>query len=100
MAPEQAQNADRVDFRADVYGLGVTLYHAAVGQPPFPLDDKRHVLVLHRTEPVPPPQQVRPGVPEGLSRLLLWMLAKDPAKRPSSYEMLMAELKGLILGMV
>jgi len=100
MAPEQAQNADRVDFRADIYGLGVTLYHAAVGQPPFPLEDKRQVLVLHRTEPVPPPRQVRPSVPEGLSRLLLWMLAKDPAQRPPSYEMLMAELKGLILGMV
>jgi serine/threonine protein kinase len=85
MAPEQGVDPASVDFRADVYALGATLYHALVGKPPFPLDDRRRCIELHRTARPEEPHRRRPGVGEGLSRLLMRMLAKRPPDRPASY---------------
>lgn len=96
MAPEQGLAPASVDFRADVYALGATLYHAAVGAPPFPLDDLERCLALHRSAQPPPPRALRPAIAPELSRLLLWMLAKDPAERPASYEELMSALEAVL----
>jgi serine/threonine protein kinase len=91
MAPEQASRPEEVDFRADVYSLGATLYHAVTGHPPFEDDDPMKVLARHHKEPVRAPEQLVPGIPFELSRLLLWMLEKDRAKRPD-YDQLLAGL--------
>jgi serine/threonine-protein kinase len=88
MAPEQAVDPDGVDFRADIYSLGVTLYQAVVGEPPFPLADAPRCLELHARAPVPPPEERRPEVPRALSALLLRMLAKNPDDRFASYDAL------------
>jgi serine/threonine-protein kinase len=88
MAPEQADDPERIDFRADIYSLGVTLYEAAVGAPPFPLGDPATCLEMHASYPVPPPHERSPGIPPALSELLLRMLAKHPDGRFSSYDSL------------
>jgi serine/threonine-protein kinase len=88
MAPEQAVDPDGVDFRADIYALGVTLYEAAVGEPPFPLADAPRCLEMHARAPVPAPEERAPGVPSALSALLLRMLAKNPDDRFASYDAL------------
>jgi eukaryotic-like serine/threonine-protein kinase len=93
MAPEQAVDPERVDFRADVYALGATLYHAAVGRPPFSSKDMLELVDMHKRATVVPPSEVRAGVPAELSRLLLWMLEKDPAARATSYENLLAGME-------
>jgi serine/threonine protein kinase len=93
MAPEQAIDPERVDFRADVYALGATLYHAAVGRPPFSSKDMLELVDMHKRAPVVPPSEVRAGVPAELSRMLMWMLEKDPAARATSYENLLAGLE-------
>jgi serine/threonine protein kinase len=95
MAPEQAVDPERVDFRADIYALGATLYEAAVGAPPFPLGDPARSLEMHAHEPPPPPETRRPGLPPELSALLLRMLAKKPDDRFDSYDALIAALKHL-----
>jgi eukaryotic-like serine/threonine-protein kinase len=91
MAPEQATRPEDVDFRADIYSLGATLYHAVTGQPPFQENDAVKVLHMHQREPVRPPEDVVPGIPFDLSRMLLWMLQKDRAARPD-YDQLLAGL--------
>ena len=63
MAPEQAVDPDGVDFRADIYSLGVTLYEATVGEPPFPLADAPRCQEMHARTPVPPPEERSPTVP-------------------------------------
>ncbi|HVR61313.1 MAG TPA: serine/threonine-protein kinase [Polyangia bacterium] len=88
MAPEQAIDPERVDFRADIYSLGATLYEAAVGAPPFPLKDPLRCMEMHAHDPPPPPEQRRPGLPPALSALLLRMLAKKPDDRFASYDAL------------
>jgi len=93
MAPEQALHPESVDFRADMYSLGVTLYHAALGRPPFQGRTPVESISLHQTQPVPPPQEIIPTFPFELSRILLWMLEKDPAARPASYEQLIEGLE-------
>ena len=84
MAPE-VTSLGPVDFRADVYSLGVTLFQAALGRLPFPNDDPELCMRMHRDDRVPVPRELRPELPESFSDLLLWMLAKRPSDRPSSY---------------
>ncbi len=93
MAPEQARDAGRSDFRSDMYSLGVTLYHAALGRLPFSSANPAEVLALHRSAIPPPPQSLVPGFPPDVARLLLWLLEKSPAARPSSYEQLLSGLE-------
>jgi serine/threonine protein kinase len=92
MSPE-ALSDEPVDFRTDIYSLGVTLYHAVIGRLPFPNDDVVLSARLHREAPPPLPHRVRPDLPLPVSELLSWMLAKRPAERANSYD----ELIGAIL---
>jgi serine/threonine protein kinase len=92
MAPEQAARPEEVDFRADVYSLGATLYHLVTGQPPFDDDDPMKVLAMHQTQALRPPEEIVPGIPFDLSRMLVWMLQKDRAARPD-YDQLIAGLE-------
>jgi len=93
MAPEQATNFAGADFRADIYSLGATLFHAAVGLPPFTEADPLRTIYAHIHNPPPRPQQFIPGFPEAFADLLLRMLAKRPEDRPASYPELAADMR-------
>lgn len=95
MAPEQSLNATKVDFRADMYALGVTLFHALIGSPPFPTSDRVRTLELHRTAPPPRPSDLLRGTPPALEAVLLKLLAKQPQDRYGSWEALIAALKAV-----
>jgi serine/threonine protein kinase len=96
VAPEQARAAREVDFRADIYSLGATFYHAVTGRLPFEGRSAREMLMKHATEPVTPPHLVAPGlVDEAASAVIVRMLAKDPADRYPSYDALLDDLRGL-----
>jgi serine/threonine protein kinase len=94
MAPEQARTADTVDFSADIYALGVTMYHAVTGRHPFPARNAREALMKHATEPVVPPHQIAPHlVDEATSAVIVRMMAKNPEERHCSYAALIADLE-------
>ncbi|MGW1521453.1 protein kinase domain-containing protein [Streptomyces sp. NPDC002287] len=73
MAPERWQGAPN-DGRSDLFSLGVTLYEAVEGVPPFPSDN----LTAALTETPRAPQRAGPLTP-----LLIGLLARDPADRPA-----------------
>ncbi|AEW93132.1 MULTISPECIES: serine/threonine-protein kinase [Streptomycetaceae] len=81
MSPEQIAG-DAVDHRSDLYSFGCVLYELATGTPPFDVGDAWAVLVAHRDTPPEPPRLRRPELPEAFDRLVLDLLAKDPAERP------------------
>jgi len=83
MSPEQITGG-QVDHRADQYGMGILLYELLTGSPPFRARRPQEYLWLHCTEQPQPLSRRLEGIPSALDRLLLRMLAKEPADRPPS----------------
>jgi serine/threonine protein kinase len=101
MAPEQCVDPHAVDIRADVYGLGCTLYALLAGQPPFAGPGYRSAfkkMQAHVEAPVPPIRERRPDVPEGLAIVLERMLAKNRERRFASPADLVAALQRFAAG--
>ncbi len=82
LAPEQARDARSADIRADVYGLGGTLYWLLTGRKPFPGNRPvlQELIARQRERPVPL-RQVRPDLPAELEVVLGRMMAPDPEQR-------------------
>ncbi|MBI4863739.1 MAG: protein kinase [Candidatus Riflebacteria bacterium] len=85
MAPEQAENAEGVDLRADVYALGCTGYFLLTGNPPYRGPHAGAVFMKHKQDPVPDVRKERPEVTAATAELLGWMMAKSPDSRPQDY---------------
>jgi serine/threonine-protein kinase len=81
MSPEQATGSRDLDERSDIYSLGAVAYFLLTGRPPFEDDASLAVLIAHARDPVMPPSQVCPGIPEDLERVVLRCLAKAPDDR-------------------
>lgn len=81
MAPEQSYDSMTVDPRADVYGLGCTLFAVITGRRPFPYPQRSQVLAGHRTEAPPSVLERAPHVPIELAALIQKMMAKKPEDR-------------------
>jgi eukaryotic-like serine/threonine-protein kinase len=81
MAPEQIVDGRSVDQRADIWGLGATLFELLAGIPPF--GGGTLLQVLRRVQEHPPDdlRLLRPAVPEALERVVLRCLEKDPSRR-------------------
>ena len=92
MSPEQIDPAGReIDARADIYALGVTLWHLLAGNPPF-RGTEYQVFSQHMNQSLPW-EQLPAAVPAQVHDLLERMMAKDPAARPASHRDLIVLLK-------
>jgi len=83
MAPEQAKGHDPTP-RFDVYALGVMLYEALCGDPPFVSENMVEVLTRKATEPPPPLADRVPGLPDALVEVCHACLEVDPDLRPQT----------------
>ena len=83
MSPEQARGLP-VDYRTDVYALGVLMFEILSGERPFPtVSDSFAMLQYHAEEPPPSIASMVRGLPEEMVQLVDSMLSKEPAARPS-----------------
>lgn len=98
MSPEQGRGAKSVDCRADIYSVGITLFHTITGQRPFSGDTPLAVMMAHAEQPLPDPRKINPDVPESVCELLERMCAKDPAGRYQTPADLLADLEVLMGG--
>lgn len=92
VSPEAATGG-KADERADLYSLGILIYHLLVGELPF--DDSNPISVLYKhvhEAPISPTQRGVQGVPEALEGLLMALLSKRPGDRPPSADALVTLL--------
>ena len=84
MAPEQWENAVDVDIRADIYGLGCTLFFMLTGIAPLDASgptSQRKKLLARLEGTIPDIEKFRPDCPPELAKILRKMIAKEPADR-------------------
>jgi serine/threonine-protein kinase len=82
MAPEQAKGSP-TDHRADLYAVGVILYHMVVGEKPFQADAPMAVLRMHMDDAPVPPRKAAPdaNLSAALETVILRAMEKSPARR-------------------
>ncbi len=80
MSPEQMR-LDRVDERADIYSLGVTLYEMLSGEPPYMADSAPSLMMKVLNDPLPDLGKIREDIPESLLAAVNKALAKDVTGR-------------------
>ncbi|HYP89342.1 MAG TPA: serine/threonine-protein kinase [Polyangiaceae bacterium] len=93
MAPEQARGEKSVDWRVDVYALGVLAYELLSGEKPHPGDGYNAILAHILTQPRAPLAELRPELPPALVEVVERALAFEPARRPPSAAALARELE-------
>lgn len=85
LAPEQTGRSGLpVDQRADLYGLGATLYALSTGRPPFADTDPLRLVRDHLAVVPEPPDRVNAMVPPGLAAVIMRLLEKEPDRRYQS----------------
>ena len=93
MAPEQARDASTVDIRADIYGLGGTLYWCLTGKVPFPFHGNPvEALTRRLTAPAPALRQANPALTPELEAVVARMMAMRADERYSDPQAVMQAL--------
>jgi serine/threonine-protein kinase len=81
MSPEQAAGAPNIDGRTDLYSLGVVLFEALTGRPPFSSASAAAVLDMQQHQPPPDLRALRRDVPVEVGAAIARALAKRPEER-------------------
>jgi len=95
MAPEQAINSESIDHRADIYGLGCTLFTTLTSQTVYKGRTAEEVVKAHRERPTPLLREIRDDVSAELEIAFSRMLAKRPDERFQSMDDVIASLQAV-----
>jgi serine/threonine-protein kinase len=88
MAPEQIRSED-VSSKTDLYAFGVLAFEVLTGQLPFTANSSGELLILKLQHAPPSPLEHQPTLNPALAQLVVRLMARNPAERPS-----MADVRG------
>lgn len=93
MAPERTHGGSEIDGRADLYGLGATVYAVLTGRPPFTADALPDVIVKIRNAEPEKPKKYQLSIPDMFQGAVLKLLAKRPQERYQTAAELLKDLE-------
>jgi eukaryotic-like serine/threonine-protein kinase len=91
MAPEQIESL-ALDQRTDIYALGITAFEMITGRRPFPEDDARALLKMHRESEIPDPCDMLPNCPGSLRNFIMKACRLSPDERYQNATVALKEL--------
>lgn len=94
MAPEQIRGGD-LSPQTDLYALGCVFYELLTGKPPFVGESPAQTMHMHCRSEIPRVSQIILDCPPGLDRLIVKLMSKEAAQRPSSAAEVARELRGI-----
>ena len=92
ISPEKVRR-QKIDYRADIYSLGGTLYHVLTGVPPFDGPDPTAVVKARFEGPPKNPSELRPDIPPEVDAIIMRMLELEPSMRYPTYQSLLGDFK-------
>jgi serine/threonine-protein kinase len=98
MSPEQVRGASSVDHRADLYSLGMCLFHMLTGEYAYYSPNYSEILVSICTEPLPLLRAKAPWVPESVEVWFQRACAKEPLERFQSADEMTEALQAAAVG--
>ncbi|MCY6372363.1 Stk1 family PASTA domain-containing Ser/Thr kinase [Clostridium ganghwense] len=91
-SPEQAKGSF-VDCKTDIYSLGIIIYEMVTGRVPYDAESPVSVALKHIQEPVIPPKEINPDIPESLNTLILKAIEKEQYKRYQKAQDILLDLE-------
>jgi serine/threonine-protein kinase len=98
ISPEQIRGDVDIDYRADIYSLGATMYHLLTGHPPFEADTPSAVMHKHLSEPLRPPDHINTALSAGISEIIEVAMAKNRDERYANTTDMLEDLKAVRSG--
>jgi len=98
ISPEQIRGDVDIDFRADIYSLGATMYHLVTGRPPFEADTPSAVMHKHLKQALRPPDHINTALSPGVGEIIEVAMAKSREERYSHTEDLLEDLRAVRAG--
>ena len=96
ISPEATGRINReVDYRTDLYSLGIYFYNLLTGRPPFQAKEPLQLIYAHTALLPPSPASLNSEISQPLESLILRLLSKEPDERPRSIRALEEELESL-----
>jgi hypothetical protein len=98
VSPEQARGEKDLDCRADIYSLGITMYHLLTGKQPFEGESLYKILIAILNTDAPPANELNPELSAPCVGLLQRMMAKERDDRPADWKALKKEIQVITSG--